>query len=394
MLDQDLDFLGVTKLSDPDQRERRLQNADPVSILVSKISVDPVSESRVVLIRVRDENPERAARLADAIAEAYADQNVERKVSAAIDAVEWLEKQADTLKSELLTAENDLLEYKRENGIMGATLADKQNFISLDLQDARRQHREARREVAQLKSQLDQVKGLTAQQAKTSVPEILSNGLVQRLKEQLLDLQNQRTELLKRYLAKHPDVLAIDKKIKRLKKSLTQEVDGILTSLERTYQANRSSERRLGSEVAKLGDEAKRMQTHELAYRRLQARVESKKALHTQMLGRLKEAQLQADSRANNVRVLDQSLVPTSPVRPRPILNLAVAILLGLVGAIGLSFLVERLDNTVKSQLDLENYGLTFLGIVPSARSVRGRGGMPRVIEIPTDASLTIPIQL
>ena len=95
------------------------------------------------------------------------------------------------------------------------------------------------------------MKGLTAQQAKTSVPEILSNGLVQRLKEQLLDLQNQRTELLKRYLAKHPDVLAIDKKIKRLKKSLTQEVDGILTSLERTYQANRSSERRLGSEVAK-----------------------------------------------------------------------------------------------------------------------------------------------
>ena len=139
-LDQDLDFLGVTKLSDPDQRERRLQNADPVSILVSKISVDPVSESRVVLIRVRDENPERAARLADAIAEAYADQNVERKVSAAIDAVEWLEKQADTLKSELLTAENDLLEYKRANGIMEATLADKQNFISLDLQDARRQH--------------------------------------------------------------------------------------------------------------------------------------------------------------------------------------------------------------------------------------------------------------
>jgi len=382
-LDQDLDFLGVTQLADAAQRERRLQNADPVSILVSKISVDPVSESRVVLIRVRDENPERAARLADAIADAYSDQNVQRKVSAAIDAVEWLEKQANGLKTELLTAENDLLEYKREHGIMGASLADKQNFISLDLQDARRQHREARREVAQLKSQLDQVKGLNAQQAKTSVPEILSNGLVQRLKEQLLELQNQRTELLKRYLAKHPDVLALDKKIKRLRQSLEQEVEGILTSLDRTYQANRSSERRLGAEVAKLGDEAKRMQTHELAYRRLQARVESKKTLHTQMLGRLKEAQLQADSRANNVRVLDKALVPTTPVRPRPILNLAVAILLGLVGAIGLAFLVERLDNTVKSQAHLEGYGLTFLGIVPSARSVRGRGGMPKVIGDP-----------
>ena len=119
--DKDLDFLGVTRVEDPEKRARRLATADPVSLLVAKISVDPVSESRVVLIRVRDENPERAAKLADAVARAYAAQNVDRKVSAAIDAVEWLKKQAVDLKGELLKAENDLLTFKRSNNILGAT---------------------------------------------------------------------------------------------------------------------------------------------------------------------------------------------------------------------------------------------------------------------------------
>ncbi|MEE2757535.1 MAG: polysaccharide biosynthesis tyrosine autokinase [Myxococcota bacterium] len=382
-LDQDLDFLGVTKLEEADARARRLKNADPISILVSRISVDPVSDSRVALIRVRDENPSRAAKLADAIAQAYAAQNVDRKVSAAIDAVEWLRKQAGELKSELIKAENDLLVFKRQNNILGATLADKQNFVSLDLQDARRQSRDAKRESVQLKAQLDQVRKLTGMQAQSSVSEVLSNGLVQRLKEQLIGLKNSRVELLKRYLEKHPDVLVVDSKIRRVEKSLQREVKGIRQSIERRYKASLVSDSKLRAEVVALEEQAKSLQAHELEYRRRQAAIESKKTLHIQMLSRLKEAQLQAEARANNVRVLDAALVPKAPIRPRLFLNLAVALVLSVFGGIGLAFLVDRLDNTVKSQEQLEAFGLTFLGIVPSVRSVRGKGGMPKALENP-----------
>jgi capsular exopolysaccharide synthesis family protein len=115
----------------------------------------------------------------------------------------------------------------------------------------------------------------------------------------------------------------------------------------------------------------------------MQATVESKKTLHTQMLSRLKEAELQAEARANNIRVLDAALVPSRPVKPRMLINLSVAAILALFGGIGLAFLVHRLDNTVKSQQDLEAFGLTFLGIVPSIRSIRGKGGVPRTVENP-----------
>ena len=75
--------------------------------MVGALRVDPVADSRVVLIKVRDGIlPE--LRIADAVAKAYADQNVDRKVSAAEDAVAWLDNQATSLKRDL-SVENELL---------------------------------------------------------------------------------------------------------------------------------------------------------------------------------------------------------------------------------------------------------------------------------------------
>ncbi len=336
-----------------------------------------------MLIKVRDQNPTRAARIADTVADAYAAQNVDRKVSAASDAVSWLAKQAQGLKNELSSAEGALLKYKHDNEILGASLADKQNFVGLDLQDARRQLRDARRERVRLRAKLDQVRSLSAIEAQSSVTEILGNGLIQRLKERRVQFENEKADLLKSKLPKHPDVRVVERKIQRVDKALSQEVKGIRQSLERSHKALSASEGKLVSEVDELEEEAKQLQAHELAYRRLQTDLDSKKTLHSQMLGRLKEAQLQAETRANNVRVLDAALVPNTPVRPRMLLNLAVAAVLALFGSLGLAFFVDRLDNTIKNQQQLESYGLTFLGIVPSVRSIRGRGGVPKEIGDP-----------
>ncbi len=370
----DTDFLGADRIEDAEARARFLEHVDPISVLTRRVSVEPVPDSHVVLIKARDHDPARAARVADAVARAYADQNVNRKVSAATEAVGWLKQQAESLKTDAAQAENELLEFKREHGILSASLGDKQNLLGLDLQDARRQLREARAEASRLKSELDQVRTLSAEEALTSVEAVLGNGLVQRLKEQLVEAQNQKSELLKRYLEKHPDVQTAERKIERVRKALQVEVAGIRRSLERKYKAALDTERAMARDAERLEEQARAMHGHELEYKRLEALVQSTKDLYNQMLFRLKEAQLQADSRANNVRVLDDALVPEAPVAPRLVLNLVVAAVLALVGGLGLVFLVEQLDSTVKSQEQLEReFGLTFLGIIPSVRSARSR---------------------
>ena len=150
-------------------------------------------------------------------------------------------------------------------------------------------------------------------------------------------------------------------------------------------------EANLEAEVESLEKKARGMQAHELAYKRLTGVSEAKKALFQQMLGRLKEAELQAETRANNVRVLDEALVPVIPIRPRPVFNLALAFLASVFGGIGLALLIERLDNSVKLQSDLENVGLNFLGVIPTMNKLKGKKGKIEEIRNPDRCVLDHP---
>ncbi|MFC4386568.1 YveK family protein [Gracilibacillus marinus] len=69
----------------------------------------------------------------------------------------------------------------------------------------------------------------------------------------------------------------------------------------------------------------------------------------------------------NNVSVLAEAVTGAnpSPVNPKPMLNIAIAIVVGLMAGVGLAFLLEYLDNTIKTEQDIEDkLGLPILGVV------------------------------
>ena len=171
-------------------------------------------------------------RIVNALAKAYADQNVDRKVSAASDAVEWLRQQTENLQNEVKKAEDELLSYKKEHNILNSSLEAKQNIIGMDLQDARKQLRTVRAVVASSASKLKSMERMSVKELRSGVEEVLQNGLVQRLKERIVNLQAKHTELLRRYLPKHPEVKSNQLNIDRAEAALELEVAGIHTSLQ------------------------------------------------------------------------------------------------------------------------------------------------------------------
>jgi uncharacterized protein involved in exopolysaccharide biosynthesis len=390
-LDKDEDFLGVNRIEAPGRRARRLKTIDPIGVLLGRIIVEPSLDSRVVRLKVSDHDPVRAMRIANALAKAYADQNVDRKISAASDAVEWLREQTNNLQDEVKKAEDALLTYKKEHDILNSSLEAKQNVIGMDLQDARKQLRTVRAEVASSASKLNSMERMSITELRSGVEEVLQNGLVQRLKERIVNLQAEQTELMRRYLPKHPEVKSNQLNIERATAVLELEVTGIRNSLQGEYASLKKKEANLESEVTTLERNAREMQAHELAYKRLIGLAEAKKGLFQQMLGRLKEAELQAETRANNVRILDEALVPVIPFRPRPVFNLGLAFLASIFGGIGLALLIERLDNSVKLQADLENVGLNFLGVIPTMNQLRSKKGKSEEISNPDRCVLDHP---
>ena len=160
-----------------------------------------------------------------------------------------------------------------------------------------------------MESKLNAVKGVTIDDVSSGVEEIYSNGLIQRMKERIVKLEADRNNLLRKYLPKHPDIQTIDQNIKRTQTLLAKEVEAVSQPFAaKKYKVLTSQHVALKSEVARLEELARQTQAHELTYRRLNGAVDAKKSLYKQMLSRHKEAELQAQTRANNVRVLDEAL--------------------------------------------------------------------------------------
>ena len=373
-LASNLDFLGIKGIEGDEERQRALSRADPVALVTSRLAIEPVQDSTIVLVKFRDEDPERARKIADAICAAYGDANLEQKISFTGEAAKWLTQQVEQGRAEVEAGELSVMQFKLKHNILTATLGDKQNQLGFRLQDADRQLREARTESERLHSTLEQVRKLDGDQVQSSVEEVLQNGLVQRLKEQTVQLKNERTVMLNRYLETHPDVKAVDEKIARVAEALRVEVAGIQKMSERRYQSALSSEHKLAADVATVQRELLALNAVELDYKRLEVGLQSKKDMVSQLMIRLKEAELQAESRANNVRVLDAALVPQNPVSPRWSLNMVIALLLAVMGGLGLALVVEGLDSSIKTQEELEReFGLTFLGMIPRIVPERGK---------------------
>ena len=368
---EDHDFLGIAALPE-DEKLKRLTRIDPISILKNRISLSPINESHVVLVKVKDHKPKRAALLANEVARAYQRQNVGHKVSAAHEAVQWLSRKLKELGEQRNQAEKSLLQFKQDHGLLQATLGERQNLLGLTIQALERQWIEASQKINALRSEVNQVNRATSTEAQLSIAQVINNPLIQRLKEQRLALENSKTALLEQYLDQHPKVRVVTEQLSRLNLVVKAEIKGIKRSLKHSLKAAEQAGNSLKRALDKMKLEAKTLQSQELEYRGLELAVQTNATLYTQMQVRQKEAELQAQTTANNVRILDTALVPSSYVSPRLTLNLAAA----FIGWVLLSFLililVDFMDQTIQTQLQLQElYHLTVLGSVPMIK--RGR---------------------
>lgn len=75
--------------------------------------------------------------------------------------------------------------------------------------------------------------------------------------------------------------------------------------------------------------------------------------------------------RVENVQVVDAAKIPDSPIKPRPIMNIAIAFMVALMAGVGLTFLMEYLDHTIKTPQDVEKYlELPIIGVIPDAANM------------------------
>jgi capsular exopolysaccharide synthesis family protein len=370
-LQNDAEFLGY-KPSAPAPMDAT------IAALRGRLTIEPVKGSRLVAIRVQDTKPQMARRLAEALARAYIQQNLEKMVSATGDTVVWLSGQLDHFKAELEQNENALHEFKKQNDLPSSTLEDLSKMIRLEMQEydsALTRTRMRKQELAARHHELSKISADNPDQIPAS--ELLSNAFLGGLRQQYQGSVRERAELVAEGKGEnHPAVKKSDEKMATARTQLLAEVKNIQGAIARDLAI---LERQEGGEATLYEGSRKRaveLNLKELEFHRLDRLRAQNEKLYGLLIEQLKEADLRRMMNTNNIRMVDPPTEPKAPVAPRISVNVMFGLLGGLLFGIALALVREQLDNTIKTPETVEQkLGVTFLGLLPEiADEEEGKG--------------------
>ncbi len=331
------------------------------------VTVDQVPDTRLVRVRVRDQSPERAALIANAIAEAYIEKSVEDRLGSTITAIEWLTTQLDNVQRNLAASEGALHRFKEEHDVLSVDLEDRQNIVANNLERLSTSLTEIKEERIVLAARAERLKKeLEAfQQGQATTPLGVDVDSIRAIRAQLNDVQAKRDTLSVRYGQQHPDILALDAQFKSLSKQLVEEMESITLESAADLGEVKSVEVGLKAAMKEVNQAGLQLNLREIEYNRLRREKENNEKLYDILLQRTTEANLTKMLRVTHAHVIDRALPPTASVSPNLRLNVTGGILGGVLLGMLLAVFLTRMDRTVKTAEELEEMGLTPLGLIP-----------------------------
>jgi capsular exopolysaccharide synthesis family protein len=334
-----------------------------------RLSVDPVRRSRLVQISFEAQDPKVAAEAVNALAANYIQGNIESRWQSAQKASEWLSQQLESFKARLEKSEDDLQGYAQKNGLLflETQKGDTENIVNERLRELQDELTKAQAE----RYAKESLYRLTEVGDYSALPGVVDNKLMQELTARLADLERQKAALAPTFTGDYPKMKEVQSQIDQTERRLEAERKRAVQGIVDDYLAAARRENLVRAAFEQQQNQANLVAGRAVQYNILKREVDTNKQLYEGLLQRLKEAGVSAGMNASNIRVVDAAVPPTRPVRPRPILNLSLALLLGLCLGVGTAFLQEHLDNTFKNSGDVERIlRVPALALIPSQESL------------------------
>lgn len=298
--------------------------------LSNAVKVKRAQKTYVVDIEVDSTLPAKAARIANAIAEAYlADQTASRSAEAR-RAHGLIDARLGELSEQVRKAETRIDEFKTANKILTSegAIATEQELGKLNAELA-----SARAAVAEAKARFEQA-GTTTRGRFTpeSLPESITSGLIQKLRDQYAQVARREAALASQLQAKHPELVEIRSQLIEITAQIGLELKRIAAAAKSEYQIAAYREQELQRTIARAQEEVARTSTGQIKLREYEREADASRELLRAFLARAKETQEQENTSTPQARVVSPAAVPARPSRPSGVLLLA----LGLIGGLGL----------------------------------------------------------
>lgn len=356
----------------PEDAQKR-ERSKVVNAVLGHMTIVPEGRSYVIGVKFEAESGEKAALIANTIADLYIVEQLEAKFDATRRATEWLNERLEGLRAEVQASERAVAQYREQEGIVQSkdttVLGQQIAEINTQLIIARTERARAEASLNQVKSLLNKPGGAEA------AADVLNAPLIQRLKEQEAEVKRREAEMSSRYGERHPRMIDIRAEAADIHAKIEDEVRKIVNSLQGEVAVARANE---GSLRASLQELEKRQSTTgkaEVGLRELEREAEASRTLYESFLGRFKETSEQQGIEQPDTRIISRADAPVDPSFPRRRLIVVLVFVVSLFVAVMLVIVVEQLDKGFRSSEQIEGMAnKPSLGLVPMLKRLEQRG--------------------
>ncbi len=367
-----LQLVSEAQLKEQPLTPQELAALEPYEdMIIANEEVDGIVGTNLFTIKYKHTNPELAQKIANTLAEVFSYNNLERSTFGSNRAEDLLARQIAELQSKIRFTQERQFNYARSHNLPltpnGQNLDDQRlNQLSAQLLHAQNDRKTAQSVYETARAAADPF----------SIPQVQMSGRVSALRDRISILKERRDTLLVIYTPEWPEVKKLDAAIKPLQDELAKAAQETIGMLKSAYEAALQHEKSIESMYGQQKGVSTQQTLDQIEMASMSNELETNRQYLNTLMQRQKEIQVTSGDRGNEVTVENYSRLGRVVGPPR-MRNVIIAFLLSLVAGVGLAFLLDFLDDTVKSLDDIDRYvHLPALAMIPASRNISRLKGM------------------
>jgi exopolysaccharide transport family protein len=371
-----------------EEMRTRAERDAVIDSLLANLTVTRQRLTYVINISIVSENPEKAARIANAYADSYILDQLEAKFDATRQANEWLSRRLGELRQQVQDSERAVEIYRGEQGLessSGVTVSEQQ------LSELNAQLILARTGLAEARAKYDRARQIRSSGGSIeSMADVVQSGTISQLRQKQAELARELANLSSRYGPRHPEVVNAEAQRRDIEVQIGAEISRIIGSLQNNVSVAETRVASLEQSLRDIRGETGESGQAMVQLRELEREAAANRAVYESFLNRFKETSQQQDLQVPDSRVISSATAPLEPSHPRKGLSFALALVLSAMLGVGLAFVLEHLDNGIETGRDVEQLlGLPHLVSVPATPAEKGAD---RKVLSPQDYLLAKPL--
>ncbi len=340
---------------------------------LSRLTVSPIGLSTAMTVSFESEDPAKASKITNAIANAYVEDQLEAKFDATQKATQWLSGRIGELSRKAEEADAAVQRYKAEHNI--TTTGNGVSVVEQQTSDINSQLVMSKTVLAEKQAAYSGLLALARAGRAADSAAAMASPVISALRAQESDIARQLADLSTKYLPGHPKILDLEAQKANIKAKIDEEVQRIVDSARNDVSIAAAHVGSLQGSLSTLENQGATQNQDAVQLTALQSAATSARSMYEAFLGRLNQTQGQEGILTPDSRVISNAETPTSPSFPKKGLTIGLAIPAGIVLGLMLAFALERLDSGFRTTQHVESVlGLPVLSTVPEIVGLGKKG--------------------